>query len=604
MSPSHVLPRSEPVRPQFFRSDWLCLNGTWQCRIDPPGSEPDHRAESGELGASVRPINVPFAPESKLSGLEHTDFIERLWYARHVELPAAWEGRRVLLHFGAVDWHARVLIDGVLVGEHFGGSTAFALDVTDHLTVGRRHTLVVEVRDRLRGLEQPGGKQSTKPHSYGCYYTRTTGIWQPVWLEAVGPSWLADAAIVPDLPGGRLFVIPTLAGLGAGLRLRVEVRDGPSVVGEAEVAAQAGVPAPVPIRDPIPWSPERPHLYDLRLLVLGPDGSPIDDVRSYAGLRSVQVDGDRFLLNGQPCYQRLVLDQGFYPDGVWTAPSDAALRRDIELSLAMGFNGARLHQKVFEPRFHYWADRLGYITWGESPSWGFDVDSLAGARNFLLEWSAIVAQCRNHPSIVAWTPLNETGHRIGRAPEPISEAHRRLVQDAAALTRRLDPTRPVNDSSGWVHQDTDLWTSHSYEQDPEKLVSLLAPLPDVFRNAPANEPAYAGQPYLLDEFGGAAWTAPAPGSAPPSARESATARGPNEIGTAWGYGEPPRSREEFHARVRAQVDAVLATPHVRGYCYTQLTDVEQEQNGLLSFAREPKLSLADYQAIFSREPAA
>jgi beta-galactosidase/beta-glucuronidase len=508
----------------------------------------------------------------------------------------------VLLHLGAVDWHARVLIDGAFVGEHFGGSTAFALDVTDHLPVGRPHTLVVEVRDRLRGREQPAGKQSAKPWSYGCYYTRTTGIWQPVWLEAVGESWLADVAIVPDLAGGRLLLTPTLARPRGPLRLRVEVRDGARVVGEAEAAAQPGVPLAVPLRDPVPWSPERPQLYDLRLLLLGPGDAVRDEVHSYAGLRSVRVDGGRFLLNGEPRFQRLVLDQGFYPGGVWTAPDDAALKRDIELAMAMGFNGARLHQKVFEPRFHYWADRLGYLTWGESPSWGFDVDSLAGARNFLLEWSAIVSQCRNHPSIVAWSPLNESGHRQGRLPEPISEAHRRLVQDAAALTRRLDPTRPVNDSSGWVHQDTDLWTAHSYEQDPTKLAALLAPFPDVLRNAPANEPGYAGQPFILAEFGGAAWTEPASTAELPAARDATTTREANEIATVWGYGQPPRSREEFHARVRAQVDAALATPHLRGFCYTQLTDVEQEQNGLLTYDREPKLGVADYRAIFAREP--
>jgi beta-galactosidase/beta-glucuronidase len=595
LAASDEIPRPEHPRPLLERARWQSLNGGWRFCADPPGELSDRRA--GIEGAST--IIVPFAPESRLSGIAHTGFMESVWYERQLEAPPLSGDERLLLHFGAVDWHARIFIDGEEIGEHFGGTTRFAFDITESIRSGATHRLTVHAVDRTRSFEQPLGKQSRQEQSYGCYYTRTTGIWQPVWLEVVGATYLDDLAITPDLEGGRLFLSPRFARPRHGLTLMAEAFvDGASVSG-AEAPAVSGIPLALQLAGARPWSPEDPHLYDLELRLLDGHGRVVDAARSYAGLRSVEVDGDRLLLNGAPRYLRFVLDQGFYPEGIWTAPSDDHLRRDIEVAKAMGFNGARLHQKVFEPRFHAWADRLGYLTWGESASWGFDVDAAAGARNFLQEWSEVVQQCRNHPSIIAWTPLNESGHRIGRQPEPVSLHHRRLVAEAAALTRRLDPSRPVNDASGWVHRDTDLWTSHSYEQDPAKLQALLAPHPDVFRNAPVNEPAYAGQPYYLDEFGGAAWS---PAGAEAASREALPDRGDNLITAAWGYGEAPKSVAEFEARIRGQVDAVLATPHVRGYCYTQLTDIEQEQNGLLTYDREPKLPLETYRAIFSRDP--
>ena len=587
-------PRPEPVVPQFHRANWISLNGTWSFLIDPQDQPGDHTAGDG----FDRQITVPFCPESRLSGIGHTDFMESVWYRRTISLPADWVGHRTLLHFGAVDWSAHVYLDGRLIGEHFGGSTRFHFDITDHVTPGRDHTLVVHARDHQRAGTQPAGKQSAQPESFGCYYTRTTGIWQPVWLERTGASYLRDARIVPDLDAGRFLITPEVARSTGALQFRVIASTADGAAGEATGPVLPGAPLSLSLVEPRPWSPEDPHLYDLTLQLLAADGTILDEVASYAGLRSVTVGGDELLLNGKPRFLRLVLDQGFYPDGIWTAPSDDDLRRDIELSMAMGFNGARLHQKVFEPRWHYWADRLGYLTWGEAASWGFDVNGAAGARNFLTEWQDIVRQCRNHPSIIAWTPHTETDHRHGRDDQPMTEAHRRLVRDSATLTRHLDPTRPVNDSSGWVHQDTDLWTSHCYDQDPTALRTRLAPHPDVYRNAPAKEPAYAGQPYYLDEFGGAAWSP----DTDFASRGTHDGRGFNAISEPWGYGEAPQSSEEFVARVTAQVDAVLSIPHMRGYCYTQLTDVEQEQNGLLTYQREPKQPLEVYHRIFGRDP--
>ncbi len=593
MSTAQV-PRSEHPRPQFRRNDWLCLNGRWTCRIDPLGEESDAK---GTRGLETE-ITVPFAPESRLSGVHHTGFIESLWYHRSLVLPEGWAGRRVLLHFGAVDWQARIFLDGEQLATHWGGSTGFTVDLGARLQPGHRHDLVVHVRDRTRSAEQPCGKQSHEPHSFGCYYTRTTGIWQSVWLEAAGEAHLEGVEITPCLENARLLLVPRIRGRAAGIE--VTARLGERRVGYVRGPARTGLPLVLDLDEVAPWAPEHPSLYDLDIQLVDDRGETLDHVASYAGLRSVAVAGDRFLLNGEARYLRLVLDQGFYPDGVWTAPSDQALQHDIETAMAMGFNGARLHQKVFEPRYHYWADRLGYLTWAESPSWGFDVDASTGARNFLVEWSAIVEQCRNYPSIIVWTPLNETGHRLGRGESRISELHERLVRDAAALTRRLDATRPVNDASGWVHQDTDLWTSHSYEQDAAALRGLLTPPPDIFRNAPASEPAYAGQPFILDECGGAAWAGDATTFAQ---RGTVGERGANTLSSDWGYGAAPKSADEFEARLRGLIDTLLSVPFVRGYCYTQLTDVEQERNGLLTFERAPKLPIETYRTIFDRDPA-
>jgi beta-galactosidase/beta-glucuronidase len=576
--------RAEHPRPQFVRDDWVSLNGTWSFALD-PGKSGGQRGLAESTGFDGR-IVVPFCPESELSGVGHKDFIECMWYQRTVVVPGAWRGRRVLLHFGAVDFFSEVFLDGRLVGRHWGGSSSFTLDVTRFVRPGASHSLVVHVRDELRSGRQARGKQCPEFASRGCLYTRTTGIWQTVWLEAVFPAGLRRCQVLPDLDGGRFVVVPSYLDSRAGLTLRATLKDGDSVVARASAAAVDGAAVVLDVKDPKPWSPDSPFLYDLLLEVL--DGEEaLDSVQSYAGLRKVHVEGDRIFLNNEPIRLRFVLDQGFYPDGVWTAPSDEALRRDIELSMAAGFNGARLHQKVFEERLHYWADRLGYLTWGESASWGLamwrddagDDLAAAGAWNFLSEWREIVLRDRNHPSIIAWTPFNETRGGAGRA------LHGRLHVEAYELTRALDPTRPVNDSSGYVHVRTDLWTVHNYEQDPEKLKEKLTPREEtgVFRNAPELDAPYDGQPYLVDEFGGIRWI-------PPDRRPY------SEI--SWGYGEGPKTLDEFYERLDGLVRAIDGLDHVCGWCYTQLTDVEQEQNGIYSYDRTEKFDMKRIRRIF------
>ena len=575
-------PRAEYPRPQFERADWVNLNGEWSFALDLSDSGRD-RDFYNSKGFEQR-ITVPFAPESKLSGIGYTDFINSVWYQRMIQIPSAWQGKRVKLNFGAVYYESEVYIDGRFVGRHYGGSDSFAFDITDFVSDGKEHSIVVHAESDLRSGTQPGGKQSTNYYSYGCSYTRTTGIWQTVWMEAVDDMALERVQVVTDIDNEQIVVIPTYYNVAGGNTLSVEVRDGGKVVAHAESAAVQGVPVVVALKKAKLWSPESPFLYDVVYEVKDAEGKTLDRVDAYVGMRKVYIDGNKIYLNNKPYYQRLVLDQGFYPDGIWTAPSDEALKHDIEMSKAAGFNGARLHQKVFEERFHYWADKLGYIVWGEMASWDKDSNSVAAARNFMSEWGNIVVRDRNHPALIVWTPFNE---EFG---VPSNEAGRFLT-DVYNETRRLDPTRPVNTVSGGIYVISDFCTAHSYEQDGARLHSMLFDGEKFYQPQGPNEGFerairklyYDGSlPYVLDEFGGIKCAETQP-----------------EGGNSWGYGNAAPTREDFYTRLEALVKAIVDhSDKICGFCYTQLTDVEQEQNGVYYYDRGEKFDMGRVKAIF------
>ena len=514
-----------------------------------------------------------------------------VWYHRTLDIPDEWTDKRVLLHFGAVDYHCKAWINGRLIGQHYGGSSSFTYDITDALTSGANH-LVVCANDDTRSGDQPSGKQCPDLYSRGCHYTRVTGIWQTVWLEAVPESRIETVRIVPDLDSSRFVLTPTFKNAHRGHTFRAVLLNGKEEVAVSTMPATSGTAMSLRIKNPQPWSPDNPHLYDLRFELCDGD-TTIDTVNSYAGLRKFHIEGHKFYLNNTPIFLRLVLDQGFYPDGIWTAPSDDMLKSDIEKSLAVGFNGARLHQKVFEERFHYWADKLGYLTWGEYCDWGMNFGSPQSIHNQQREWREIVQRDLNHPSILAWTPYNETR---GGATNHF-EAHRRAVQETYDLTRALDPSRPCHDTSGYVHVCTDIYTVHDYEQDPVKFKATYAPVsPDDWENTPIRFPElnvpYQGQPYVVDEYGGTWWDPSAVETEQDADRKS-----------SWGYGKRPTDIEEVYHRIEKLTAILLNHPNIAGYCYTQLTDIEQEQNGIYTYDRREKFDAKRLKKYFGA-PAA
>ncbi|MFI5381205.1 MAG: glycoside hydrolase family 2 protein, partial [Tepidisphaerales bacterium] len=485
------IPRPEHPRPDFQRPLWLNLNGQWQWENDTKNDGEQRGLISGKDLAQK--ILVPFCPESKLSGLAlAAEYMPNTWYRRTFQVPAEMRGQRILLRFGAVDWLAKVYVNGTAVGEHRGGYSAFACDITSALKDGENE-LVVQVTDAIRSGLQAAGKQS-HGKSEGCVYTRTTGIWQTVYLEAAGETYLQDFVVNPDLNTGRVIFQGNMAGPNKDVTVRVRAYADGQLVGEDTVPSNwRSTLAVVKLSKVVAWEPGKPYLYDLVVETLK-DGKVIDTVRSYFGIRKLAIEGNRFLINDKLVFQRLILDQGFYPDGIYTAPTDADLKKDIELSLAAGFNGARLHQKVFEPRLLYWADKLGYIVWGEYPSWGVNIDHPEAVRWIINEWREVLIRDRNHPAIVGWCPLNETGRE---------ELVARL-ETLLATTWQIDPTRPLLDSSGYTHFNpgTDVFDAHDYDQNPESFNARYAMYGLTGQNPWHNNPGdprskYRGQPFFI-----------------------------------------------------------------------------------------------------------
>lgn len=572
------IPRPEYPRPQCVRQRWLNLNGPWEFSFDPGRSGVARGLPNAER--LEREILVPFCPESALSGLGDVDFHPGVWYRRTFTVPEAWEGQRILLHVGASDYDTVVWLNGQEVGRHRGGYTPFTCDLTPFLRRGE-NALVINAEDDTRSPWVPSGKQCPEYRSYGCFYTRTTGLWQTVWLEPVPETYIRSVRLTPNLEAGTVRIELALGGQPSRGNLLAQAWLEGHPVGSAQAPFIGGrVEATLRLRDIFPWEPGHPTLYDLTLTLNTAAGTP-DVVQSYFGLRSVALSERAILLNGRPLFQRLVLDQGYYPEGIYTAPSDEALRRDIEIALGLGFNGARLHQKVFEPRFLYWADRLGYLVWGEFPNWGLNLHDPKALEVFAPQWLEALERDYSHPALVGWCPFNET--QPDQDPEILRTIYR--------LTKAVDSTRPVIDTSGYQHVETDIYDVHNYGQDVASFASLFADFAqggEPFRNRPRLDAPYRGQPYFVSEYGGIWWN--------PGQRDE----------TGWGYGGVegrPRSEEEFLARYRGLTEALLRHPRMCAFCYTQLYDIEQEVNGLYTYDRRPKFDPALIRAI-NTQPAA
>lgn len=568
-----MIMRDEYPRPSFVRDKWQCLNGEWEFYNDLCASGDDRKVYESERLEST--INVPFCPESELSGIRFVDFMPSVWYARNVTLSKEQLNGRVLLHIGASDYKTVLYVNAQRVGQHIGGYTSFSFDISEYLKEGDNR-LVINVIDNLRSGKQPCGKQSRKFYSHTCDYTRTTGIWQTVWLEFVPKIYLKKVDVTATDLNGTVILRPTLSRYVANAYLKTVINFEGKIVSERDfpLSGETSICA-VMLSEPKLWNVGEPNLYDIEY-TLYVDSQPIDNVKSYFGIRRIDIDGYKVLINGKSVFQRLILDQGFYPDGIYTAPSDEALKRDIELSMNLGFNGARLHQKVFEERYLYHADKAGYLVWGEFPDWGMDITSLDALHEMLPQWLDSIERDYNHPCIIGWCPHNETWDLDRRAQ---IDSNISVIYKA---TKRVDPTRPVIDTSGFYHTEkTDIFDVHDYEQEVDVFKAKMQahakgkyyiPFPD--------RQSYDGKsPYMVSEYGGIKWSKNRTNDA------------------SWGYGKDPETSEEFIARYCGLTQAIMSAKNIFGFCYTQLTDVEQEANGLYYYDRSPKFSEEQYDLI-------
>lgn len=574
--------RDEYPRPQFVRADWTNLNGEWDFEVDSACS--GQEKEFFKRSSLGQKITVPFCPESELSGIGNRDFMPCVWYRRDIEIPPEADGKRTILHFGAVDYHAIVYVNGVKVTEHKGGYTPFSADITDYLKSDGNY-ITLCAYDDVRSCNQPSGKQSQQLNSFGCSYTRTTGIWQTVWMEYVNAAHIESIRMTTDIdaPSVTVGVKVSAAALGATVSLNA-LWDGKSVGSACAKLFSPYTEFTIPLSETHLWDVGCGNLYDLDIS-LGGGNSVLDNVSSYFGLRSVAMDGKKFRLNGKTVFGRWVLDQGFYPDGIYTAPSDEAMKNDILYSLQLGFNGARMHEKVFEPRYIYWADRLGYLVWGEHANWGLNITEPGQIRHFLPEWLEAMQRDFNHPSIIGWCPFNETWSGTGnlQCGDILSMVYH--------VTKFADPTRPVIDTSGYVHVITDIYDVHDYEQDTKKFAENYAHIDEGILNDQTQylpklqgcQKYYGNLPVFVSEYGGARWA-------------------PDD-GEGWGYGNSPRSGEEFVARYKGLTDALLDNENIMGFCYTQLYDVEQEKNGLMTYDRKFKFDPGIFRKINERKAA-
>ena len=574
--------RAAYPRPQLQRSHWLCLNGAWKFTFDDVGKY----AQPNDISDWTHTIEVPFAPETARSGIGDTGFHPNCWYEREFDVPEG-EGR-VLLHFGAVDYKARVWVNGQFIIEHEGGHTPFSADITPVLNPHGRQRVTVWAEDDPHELAKPRGKQDWQREPHSIWYPRTSGIWQTVWVERVPNTYINRIRWTPQFERWEIGFEAFVAGeFKDGTQIKVKLTAGCQLLandtyevihGEIHRRIALSDPGIDDYRNELLWSPEKPTLIDAEI-ELWHEGKLLDEVKSYTAMRTVSIQRDRFMLNGRPYYLRLVLDQGYWPDTLMTPPDDEAIQRDVELVKAMGFNGVRKHQKIEDPRFLYWADVLGLLVWEEMPS-AYRFTPKAVER-LTKEWTEVIERDASHPCIVVWVPFNESWGVPNLVETP---AHRNCVQALYHLTKTLDSTRPVVGNDGWESVATDILAIHDYDNNPRSLAKRYGPqvnLAELFdRKRPGGRiltldgHPHRGQPIMLTEFGGIAYAE----------------RNNPDGDKVWGYVRSSNI-SELQMRYTGLLNAVNKVELFSGFCYTQLTDTFQEANGLLYADRTPKFPL-------------
>ena len=580
-----TIPRPEHPRPDFMRDTFHNLNGVWQFAFDDEDVglqkgwyQPEHKLE--------REILVPFCYQCEASGIGPTDEIHPiLWYRRSFTVPEEMKGRNVLVKFGAVDFEATVYVNGHAVGGHKGGYTPFEVDATPFLVEGE-NDLCLRVVDRPDPI-QPRGKQYWKQGLWSCMYTASSGIWQTVYLEAVNDLRIDYVHVTPDIDKGIAsaeVVFNRIPDREVTLSLNVTLNDKKiRTVTATTQNRNVAICVDVDIRDtfePVSlWSPRNPALYDLRVQILE-EGACVDQVDTYFGMRKIEVRDGIVYLNNKRLYQRLILDQGYWPDTMITPPSDEAIREDLEWTLKFGFNGARKHQKVEDPRYYYWADKMGVLVWGEVPSaFAYTDETVEYLTDTLKEF---IRRDFNHPCIIAWVPLNESWG----VPQIVSNARQRNTASMLYyMTKACDGTRLCSGNDGWEQAHTDICGLHDYNSSEDMLRKHFADREFIEKQTCDGRRAYADgfsctgkEAFMVTEYGGIAF-------------DNIGIQG--ELGgmETWGYHGKESNEESFFKRYEACTEAILQIPFCQGYCYTQLTDIMQEINGLLTPDRKPKVDV-------------
>lgn len=575
--------RTEYPRPQFQRDEWLNLNGTWKFAFDD-----DNIGETENWNTKLTnptEIQVPFTYETKASGIGDETFHPNVWYQRSFEVPLDQAGKRVVLRFQASDYLTKVWVNGEFVGTHVGGNSAFSFDITKFVKLNTQNELVVKVEDSF-STYQPRGKQRWIKDNFGCWYVQTTGIWQTVWLEFLNPQSIKHVKVTPDIDTNSVAFDYTLEGtIDSNVRLETTISfNGKEVKHFSIRSDRPNLHMKVDLLSEIHewkvllWSPEHPNLYDVTFRLYDHD-QLVDEVTSYFGMRKVSIKDGKVLLNNRPIYQKLLLDQGYWLDTMLTPPSDEAMLEDIEKTLQMGFNGVRKHQKLEDERFLYWCDKKGLLVWSEmAATYEFSDQAV---ENFTKEWLEVMQQHYNHPSIITWVPFNESWGVPNIATDKKQQA---FTESIYYLSKSIDSMRPVIVNDGWEHTISDIITLHDYEElgdlfyerykDKDPILNNEIPHNN-FKYAFANGYPYKGQPIIISEYGGIAFK--------------------DESG--WGYGNQVETEEAFLERYLNITNAIKKLPYVSGYCYTQITDVQQEINGLLKEDRTPKIDLEKIKAV-------
>ena len=579
-------------RPQLVRTQWENLNGTWDFLFDDDAAGESLKWYS-EFPSACTQIRVPFTYETPASGIGDETHHETVWYHRTFIRDSSRSGRHLLLHLEGCDFETDVWVNGIHVGSHRGGYARFSFDITACLTEGENH-LTVRAKDSM-SIQQPRGKQRWAKDNYGCWYVQTTGIWKTVWLEEVAPVHLAAVKATPDLIGGKIRMEYRIDGdiRDKGYMIETEITFGGALIAKSiRQITRSLVPDDISVVCPeeMPWSihtwsPGSPELYDVRIRILS-GGEALDEVLSYFGMREVRIENTHVLLNGEPIYQRLILDQGYWKDSHLTPPDEQALIDDIDKLQAMGYNGVRKHMKIEDERFLYWCDVKGMLVWSEmAAAYEYTDDAV---EEFTREWMEIVRQNYSHPCIITWTPFNESWG-VPRIKFDLQQQE--FTEAIYYLTRSLDSMRPIITNDGWEHTISDILTLHDYEEDGDVFFDRYdGNLEEIgenriyhsdWRSAMAGDWEYDGQPVIISEFGGIAFSGGSAGS--------------------WGYGNTVDTEEAFLERFDRITTAIKKLPYVCGFCYTQVSDVQQEINGLLDADHNYKIAPEKIREINLRE---